>query len=53
MCGMIRRVLNKKIREETKIKFCITNAIPPLTCSSGTCTLTENQDKWKLNLLGI
>jgi hypothetical protein len=37
----IRRVLNKKIRKETQIQFYKVMAIPRLTYSSETWTLTK------------
>jgi predicted DNA-binding protein (UPF0278 family) len=42
-CGTIRRILNKKTRKETQIKFYKVMAIPTLTYSSETWTLTKKQ----------
>jgi hypothetical protein len=41
ICGMTRRVLNKKTRKETQFKFYKVMAIPTLTYSSETWTLTQ------------
>jgi hypothetical protein len=43
ICETIRRVLNKKTRKETQIKFYKVMAIPTLTYSSETWTLTKKQ----------
>jgi hypothetical protein len=44
-CGTIRRALNKKTWKETQIKFYKFMAIPRLTYSSETWTLTKSKRK--------
>jgi hypothetical protein len=45
ICGMIRRVLNKKTRKETQITFYKVMAVPTLTYSSETWALTKSKGK--------